>query len=410
MTKDKPRTSSWFTEDVDRKDRALVLKVVSKFGNELEFADATLRADREIVLAAISADGQSFRYANKALRKDRDFVLQVARRSPRSILHADPIFRKDRGIILEAAASEPEWVHRFADKTLQYDRALEAMVLASQVGIEVVFESGEIRNLEEIVSEGVKKFGSSALRFMLPFPKPISREHWQLIVRASFTDVLEREIYRECHGPFTGRQKLSLDIVLLIDLSDSMRPCLDAIRNQIGSLLSGLDHYSHDIEYSEWKSSIVPLITSWRVKICDYRDLGEADIDWWRESPFLDSASSITTYLESVETCGSQNAPRSPRDRFYAIATVFRAPEGAAPDNFSWNVTLKDGQINHQIVLAFSDSARPSEATDSELGDQNINIVSDDLRDAGLQISLLVPEHDCFMVTATNAWREYECL
>lgn len=53
MTKDKLKTSNWFTNDVDRKDRALVLKVVREFGNEMEFADATLRADREMFLAAI---------------------------------------------------------------------------------------------------------------------------------------------------------------------------------------------------------------------------------------------------------------------------------------------------------------------------------------------------------------------
>jgi hypothetical protein len=47
----KPFPPSFLMSETQRKDRAFVLKVVSDFGKELEFADSSLRADPEIVLA-----------------------------------------------------------------------------------------------------------------------------------------------------------------------------------------------------------------------------------------------------------------------------------------------------------------------------------------------------------------------
>lgn len=65
----KPFPPSFFMSETQSKDRAFVLKVVSDFGKELEFADSSLRADPEIVLAAVTASGESFMFANKGIKK-----------------------------------------------------------------------------------------------------------------------------------------------------------------------------------------------------------------------------------------------------------------------------------------------------------------------------------------------------
>ena len=386
--------------DTQRKDRAFVLKVVSEFGAELQFADPTLRADPEIVLAAVTANGESFRFANKTLRKDRDFVRQVVQRDPRAIFYAVVDFKKDLEVVLEAAALDPIWVHKYAHESLRDNPTLELMVRAAQIGVKVIFVNGEISNKDEIICSGVASYGSSMLDLITPFSRPITPAHWQWIVRAAIAD-LERRFYEHCHGPWGGRLNMALDIVLMIDLSESMKPCLNAIKNQIAVLISRLDHFSGEIDYSLWQGSIVPKITRWRIKIAGYGEPSPARPDCWQESPFLNNTSQITSYLTSVQCAGGHDENRPLLDGLWKLAHAPVGPEGAPPDCQSWTPFHEDGQRNQRLVLAFSDG-------DSHVKPKSIGLVDASLSDvlmaanvANLSIHLYAPESDCHMEICT---------
>lgn len=396
MKASQPLSPRHLLSDTQRKDRAFVLRVVSEFGEELQFADSTLRADPEIVLAAVTANGEAFRFANKALRKDRNFVRQVVQRDPRALFHAVVDFRKDLEIVLEAAALDPIWVNKYAHESVRNDPILKQMVCAAQIGVKVVFENGEISNKDEIIAAGVVSYGSSMLDIVTPFPRPITPEHWQLIVRAAITD-LERRLYENCTGPWTGRLDMALDIVLMIDLSESMKPCLDAIKDQIALLISRLDHYSGEIDYSQWQGSIVPKITRWRIKICGYREPYPARPDYWEESPFMNSTSSIAAYLASVQCAGGNDATRPLLDGLWKLAHTPVGSEGALTDCQSWSPIHEDGQRNQRMVLVFSDADSYVKTKYTEPVKAVLSNVLVAANAANLSVNLYAPESDCHL-------------
>jgi hypothetical protein len=331
------------------------LKVVSQFGNELQFAHESLRADEEVVLAAVTSDSDSFKFANKALRKDKNFVLQVAARNPRAIFHAVPLFRKDREVILLAAVKDALWVEKFADTSLKDDNLLQLMVLASKVNQKVEFEDNKIKNTEEIIFEAVKEFGFSALRLIQPLPKPISPNHWRLIVRAAFSDFLKKSIYAPCRGPWSGRLPMGVDLVLLMNLSESMKPCLVALQQEIETVFSYLNDLSHELDYSQLDFSITPLIMRARLKFLGYKGSAIDGSEEWLESPFFEKSSHIIDSLNQLELKSGEAEKIPLLESLFKLSKINKADDNTMPDKNSWSPDKEGKQTNFRFVIAFTD-------------------------------------------------------
>jgi hypothetical protein len=349
------------------------------------------------VLAAVSADAESFRYANKALRKDRSFVLEIAKKNSRAIFHAVSLFKKDRDVVLAAAIADPDWALRFADVSLHDDPILRAMVLGAQVGIKPIYIDGKIENIEEIVSKGLSNFGSSVLGLASHFSKPHSSVHWQQIVRAKFVDLVEQDIYRACHrAAWSGRVDVSIDIVLMVSLSESMQPCLDAFVTEIPSMLSRLDYYSKEIPDSELKGGSVPLINRWRLKICGYRNVETSGDQWWQESPFLVTGSKICSYVNSLSLGANDCASLPLLDGLWKISNMPTAKDDTIPDDQSWSGFREESQADCRFVLVFSDAACAKETQSPEVGGAQLIDVLNAVFRARLRLIICAPEYDSY--------------
>ena len=62
-------------EELMTKDKEVMLAAVSKYGMWLEYASAELQADKEVVLAAVSQNGYALGFASYKLKQDREVVL-----------------------------------------------------------------------------------------------------------------------------------------------------------------------------------------------------------------------------------------------------------------------------------------------------------------------------------------------
>ncbi|CAD7960164.1 unnamed protein product [Amoebophrya sp. A25] len=74
MLKLDPTHIRYASEDLQRKNRDLVLRAVKMNGNALKYACDELRGDRGIVIAAVEADPEGFRFASEELQNDREIV------------------------------------------------------------------------------------------------------------------------------------------------------------------------------------------------------------------------------------------------------------------------------------------------------------------------------------------------
>ncbi len=139
----------------------------------------------------------------------------------------------------------------------------------------------------------------------------------------------------------------SADIVFLIDVTGSMSPCIQALKNSIKRFLSELANGTGDIKPVE----------DWRARIVGYRDY-PADKDssygWLNEFDFTRDTTLLETQLDSLKARGGGDDPESLLD---AVSVVLDA--GVLPDDYQKEVNDKRWRSNIQaahILVIFTDA------------------------------------------------------
>ena len=93
------------------------------------------------------------------------------------------------------------------------------------------------------------------------------------------------------------------DIVFVVDVTGSMQPCIDALRENISVFIDTLS--SSDANNGS-------PVKDWRGRVVGYRDFkADGERDWMIDSPFVRDPAALKGQLLSVESRGGGDEPET---------------------------------------------------------------------------------------------------
>jgi len=151
----------------DNKDA--VIKIVGKYGRELEYASDRLKSDKEVVISAVLSSPASIKYADHKLQGDSDVILEALNKlnngfyeeTDGEFYEADVIMKyvpyslvSDKEFMLKAIKIYPD-SYRYASTNLMNDKdfILDAVRSNSDV---LEFLDSELRSDKEIIMTAVQ--------------------------------------------------------------------------------------------------------------------------------------------------------------------------------------------------------------------------------------------------------------
>lgn len=110
-----------------------------------------------------------------------------------------------------------------------------------------------------------------------------------------------------------------MDIVLCIDATRSMEPCINELKNNLKNFIDSISSTILDGQ------QVTP---DWRARVIYFRDL-DADKEAIRDFPFVSTSNALKTQLESIKAEGGGDAPESFLDAIYLAITKSEWRENA---------------------------------------------------------------------------------
>jgi hypothetical protein len=137
------------------------------------------------------------------------------------------------------------------------------------------------------------------------------------------------------------------DVVFLIDVSGSMKPCIDALRTNIEGFIDSL---------SRGEANNAPPVRDWRGKAVGYRDVEAArseGIPWIVDNPFVRDAAELKAQLAGFRAEGGGDEPESLLDALFKIASMEATPKGSqSEDPSKWRYRSDAARV----VVVFTDA------------------------------------------------------
>jgi hypothetical protein len=138
------------------------------------------------------------------------------------------------------------------------------------------------------------------------------------------------------------------DIVFVLDVSGSMAPCIDALRQNIETFVNSL---------SSGDANNAAPVKDWRAKVVGYRDLETAEsegLPWLVDNEFVRDTAALKAQLAGLEANGGGDEPESLLDVLYKIATMEAVAKGAQ--------TIEAGKWRYRsdaarVVIIFTDAS-----------------------------------------------------
>ena len=138
------------------------------------------------------------------------------------------------------------------------------------------------------------------------------------------------------------------DIVFVVDVSGSMAPCIDALRQNIETFVHTLN--------SGDANNAAP-VKDWRAKVVGYRDIEAAEsegLPWIVDNPFVRDPAELKAQLAALQATGGGDEPESLLDTLYKVATMEATAKGAQ--------TVESGKWRYRsdaarVVVVFTDAS-----------------------------------------------------
>jgi hypothetical protein len=138
------------------------------------------------------------------------------------------------------------------------------------------------------------------------------------------------------------------DIVFVVDISGSMAPCIDALRQNIEAFVDSL---------SRGDANNAAPVKDWRAKVVGYRDFEAADsegLPWIVDNSFVRDTGELKAQLAGLQANGGGDEPESLLDALYKIATMEATAKGAQ--------TVEAGKWRYRsdaarVVVVFTDAS-----------------------------------------------------
>ncbi len=171
-----------------------------------------------------------------------------------------------------------------------------------------------------------------------------------------------------------------VDIVFLIDVTGSMSPCINALKDNIQTFVSSL---------TEKDANNQPVVKDWRAKVVGYRDWA-VDAVPFVDHPFVGSADELRTQLGALHAEGGGDEPESLLEALYKVATMGQTEKNDPPNPNKWRYRSSAARV----VIIFTD-ATYHEPLAEPRGAQFDDVVTA-LMSNRIILSIFAPDMPCY--------------
>jgi|GEM_PF-756862 len=172
-----------------------------------------------------------------------------------------------------------------------------------------------------------------------------------------------------------------VDVVILLDVTDSMQDCIDAVKANISSFISDL--CKADVNGTA-------LVKDWRMKVCGYRDQTADGDSWFIDNPFVRDVASVERQLDSpsMTARGGGEEPSSLLDALFRLGQSETVELQDGEDPGQWR-PLGDAK---RVIIFFTDATFKSPMTLPEGSGGTVIDVITLLQNKKIKLCGFVPE------------------
>jgi len=174
-----------------------------------------------------------------------------------------------------------------------------------------------------------------------------------------------------------------VDIVFLLDVSGSMQPSINALRDNINSFVDSL---------ATPDANGGSPVKDWRIKVSGYRDSMADGQQWWVDFPFATSIAEVKSSLASLEAKGGGDEPESLIDALFKISTMPSTERMDAPNPNMW----RHRHSAARVVIFFTDATYHPKVSIPEAKGATVDDVGREIQNARIILVGYCPEHDCY--------------
>ena len=180
-----------------------------------------------------------------------------------------------------------------------------------------------------------------------------------------------------------AKKKGIADIVFLLDVSGSMQPCIDGLKNNISTFIDYLTTPTANNQ---------TVLKEWRIKIAGYSDYKADGDQWWQEFPFSNDANQVKDDLQALQLRGGGDEPESLLDGLWKLTKLPEKGRGAPVDPNAW----RHRADATRVVVVFTDATYHPQISLPEAGGARFEDLNREVAAARLILSVFCPEADCY--------------
>lgn len=144
------------------------------------------------------------------------------------------------------------------------------------------------------------------------------------------------------------------DLVILIDVTASMKPCMEALKKNISSLIETLENLKNHNDEKQFPN--------WRVMIAGYRNAVANPSNWFVQFPFTNDVNQLHANLDhpDMECKGGGDESESLLDALYKLtADMPHTGNEDEPDGLKWRSNLRPVSCRRAISFYTDASFKP---------------------------------------------------
>ncbi len=189
------------------------------------------------------------------------------------------------------------------------------------------------------------------------------------------------------------------DIVFLIDVSGSMQPCIDALKQNISTFIDSLS--------GKDANNTAP-VKDWRASVVGYRD-HKADPSWFAEPPFTRDVAELKANLNRLSAEGGGDEPESLLDALYKVIRRGSTAKGAQEEPGKWRYRSDATRV----VVVFTDATFHPEMSIPEARGGTVDDIRTECTNNRIILSIFAPDGmDCYGALSAidkAEWEAYPC-
>ena len=143
----------------------------------------------------------------------------------------------------------------------------------------------------------------------------------------------------------TVKVKGIVDLTILLDVTGSMQPCIDALRDNIKGFFEML---------GEGDANNSAPVKDWRARVIGYRDVKHDKDDWYVDNPFTSDVDEIHAQLDDLEAGGGGDEPESLLDALHRCVNTPTMEKGS--QEIDPNAMRSMGSARRAVIV-FTDAS-----------------------------------------------------